>query len=611
MQSVASVAITKIIELQNSKNGMFDLKSFAKNGRVESNRYVRVPRTRRNKGSSTAESELRYVRNKARWLEDIIDTMSHAKTASSERITKQVIKNLGKRFDLTVVEKESIQLDVSEVISLRDTADIGTNAIYRLASALQALRPDLELFPPAVKAMIAVFEKTDNFEMGLELLYLTVNKDDTKKKLLPFVWMKKVWRLVQSMVESSTADGTFESSETFMKALYEGKIVLTYNIDKGGNDIIVSIRLVNRAAGNSMKFTFPIATVGGPVIENYENELESIFNPKYPIGRTLQDFCDDSFFVLRLRQASKYADRRCRCIMFKPSQIRKKEACSIAAELLDECVSESSVEFDEDESSEGCTVEVEIPLDTTKLSVRLVTQDGNDKVAVGVQILRQATVIHSRRFLKPLHRTRTKGTGSWTMNAQLMQVMGFPSHDMKQQVVLIGIPSNSCKRPCTHCIEPDDNFNSKHRTKRMWNTLKSLNVEVCPVCPVDPTPRIGRWSSKLCATRFKEEVGSGTLPSKAHEKLINARCASVTRPPLLDEHGKNSGEVTHMSMGVDNKKNDKIRKFCRAIDEKQPFFQSIIQANDEVKSVLATSLSLESNQGQSLIASLHRESNKF
>ena len=36
VQSVASVAITKLIELQQSKNGMFELKSTAKNGRVES-----------------------------------------------------------------------------------------------------------------------------------------------------------------------------------------------------------------------------------------------------------------------------------------------------------------------------------------------------------------------------------------------------------------------------------------------------------------------------------------------------------------------------------------------------------------------------------------------
>ena len=39
VQSMASVAITKLIELQHSKNGMFELKSTAKNGRVESNKY--------------------------------------------------------------------------------------------------------------------------------------------------------------------------------------------------------------------------------------------------------------------------------------------------------------------------------------------------------------------------------------------------------------------------------------------------------------------------------------------------------------------------------------------------------------------------------------------
>ncbi|EJK69060.1 hypothetical protein THAOC_09721 [Thalassiosira oceanica] len=589
VQSVASVAISRLLEVQESTDGVFELKSTASNGRVETNKFLKIPRVRRVKTGSRAESQKKYVRKKAQFLEGLINTMSHAESASSKRLTKNIIKNLGRRFDLTVVEKDSVELAPHEVVTLRDTAGIGTNATYRFASALQALRPELDLFPPAVKAVLAMFEKTDNFDMGLELLHLQVNKDATKKRLLPFVWVKRVWHVIQSMIESSTADETFERSEDFMRPLFKGKVAVTYNIDKGGDDIMVSIRLVNRSSGNSMKFTFPIATVGGPLMENYENELESIFNEKFPIGRTLQHLC------------------------FAPKEQKKKKTVrNIEAELLEECVNESAVQFDDEESDEGLTPEVEIPVDATKLSVRLVTRQNELKTCVGVQILHEGNVIHSRRFAKAVGRTKTSLSKRWTMRAQFMQVVGFPAHDMKQQLVLAGIPSNSCKRPCPHCTEEDGNFNAKHCTTRMFNAIKRKKPSISPVAPKDPVTRTGtQWSTSACAQRYNEEVGTGTIPSRVHQSSVNERCASVTKPPLIDEHGKNSGEPTHMSMGVANKHNEKIRRYCREIDMKLPFYQLVVETSKEVEKTLRGLLSLEAKESSSALAPLHRESNKF
>ena len=52
VQSVASVAITKLIELQHLKNGISELKSTAKNGRVKSIKYVK---------NSKDEAQQRFV----------------------------------------------------------------------------------------------------------------------------------------------------------------------------------------------------------------------------------------------------------------------------------------------------------------------------------------------------------------------------------------------------------------------------------------------------------------------------------------------------------------------------------------------------------------------
>ena len=82
VQSVASVAITKLIELQHLKNGISELKSTAKNGRAESNKYVKIPRTRRNKGLSTEDS---CCRISAESHESI-----HAKINKAKEVVKRI-----------------------------------------------------------------------------------------------------------------------------------------------------------------------------------------------------------------------------------------------------------------------------------------------------------------------------------------------------------------------------------------------------------------------------------------------------------------------------------------------------------------------------------------
>ena len=116
---------------------------------------------------------------------------------------------------------------------------------------------------------------------------MIVNKDGTQQKHLPYMYLLKQWQLLDLMIESSIADRTFEMSETWMRVVYCRKIFLTYNIDKGGDDIAVSIRLLNRKEVNSMKRTYPIASVGGPFSKCYDNKKITIFNDKYPTGNIL------------------------------------------------------------------------------------------------------------------------------------------------------------------------------------------------------------------------------------------------------------------------------------------------------------------------------------
>ena len=150
------------------------------------------------------------------------------------------------------------------------------------------------------------------------------------------MYLLKPSQLLELVIEKSIDDSTFEMSETWMSVMYRRKIVLTYNIEKVGDDITVSIRLLYRKEGNSMKHTYPIANVGVPVSECYKNEKITKFNDKYPTGNILQGWVDDSFFVPNCLTTSNH---QCRSIMFQP--IPKNGVCEnqkISVDLLSDMV---------------------------------------------------------------------------------------------------------------------------------------------------------------------------------------------------------------------------------------------------------------------------------
>ena len=85
-----------------------------------------------------------------------------------------------------------------------------------------------------------------------------------------------------------------------MNSVFQNEIIITYDIDKSENDIIVPIWLLNRECGKSTKHTFPIVSVGGPVSECYGNEKETIFNKGSgcPTGGFLQDSAYDNMYSM-------------------------------------------------------------------------------------------------------------------------------------------------------------------------------------------------------------------------------------------------------------------------------------------------------------------------
>ena len=53
------------------------------------------------------------------------------------------------------------------------------------------------------------------------------------------------------------------------------------------------------------------------------------------------------------------------------------------------------------------------------------------------------------------------------IETSLEQVVGFPVHNMKQQLLVLGIASNSCTCVCPSCICKRENFG--RLSERLWN----------------------------------------------------------------------------------------------------------------------------------------------
>jgi len=271
--------------------------------------------------------------------------------------------------------------DMKEAVIMRDAIGASTGGMVKMASMINAMRPELEadgyqLFPHCLAAKFALYESSNNLELVTEMFSLQVKKDDTLTRMLPFSYLKRPWELFALMVENSILDKSFEPSEGWMKAIYSGKIVFTYNLDKGGNDIVCSVRLLNRENGNSMKYTFPIAFVAGPVCECYENICVTILDKEKPVQQTLQGLAYDSYFMTTLIIDGEKKSQA-RSMMFCPTPAHAIcENRFFDATLSDELIRMSDdFQFDLPQSTSGGPPEVEIPLDTEAILFKLVMSD--------------------------------------------------------------------------------------------------------------------------------------------------------------------------------------------------------------------------------------------
>lgn len=130
-------------------------------------------------------------------------------------------------------------------------------------------------------------------------------------------------------------------------------------------------------------------------------------------------------------------------------------------------------------------------------------------------------------------------------------------------------------------------------------------------CPYkSPPKRGGENRQDKSAEIYMRETNNGKRQlTAARERDLNLKVFSIQRyPHLIEPWWKFCGEPLHDSQGIIYHMFKHIRAECRTWDLGQPFYARVLAAKVEVDCLLNT-LTLGSNQGQSVLAPLHRQSN--
>ena len=166
----------------------------------------------------------------------------------TKSLEEQVIRQMAERHDLISLKKKDLLLEVEELVTLRDLCGMGSNAVYRFKSELEALRPVLRglIFPACVKARLASFERSGNLPVNTVLHQVIVSsKDGTLRQMRPHMYLLQPWTLAKLLVDKSILDLTFQLSEQFATPKYNDVVSFTFSIEKSGCDINCSLCLVN------------------------------------------------------------------------------------------------------------------------------------------------------------------------------------------------------------------------------------------------------------------------------------------------------------------------------------------------------------------------------
>ena len=288
------------------------------------------------------------------------------------------------------------------------------------------------------------------------------------------------------------------------------------------------------------------------------------------------------------------------CALFLPyprqNPLTQRE---IEIEHIDKTISEDSVKFHEQPPEEdGLPPKVPIPVDENKISVQLVRSSSKPDLIVGYQIKTNNTMSTFRLN----HALKASDEEVSAAQVVAQQVMGFPSNDGKQVLILTGQCSNASLCSCPVCMGA---AKYKGMYPRWWWELRAKKTgQVCYPVFEEPVLREGENSCSKTHENYMLDIGEGMYNMSAkYLRAANLNSGSSFYKALLEAHVKKQDlGPMHTGQGCVTHGTKEVVSMCNAQDEKGPFWKRVVKCHEHAK-VKVTELKSSPEYKQ-----LHKES---
>lgn len=587
-------------------DGIFTIMVKDATDRKTAKQFLPLKKPRKADISDNKDSRNRWIKRNSNQLKLLLERIMPDGIESG--LKDAVVSKFASEHGLFVAEKKKLKLSIENIVAMRDIVGGGTNMMCRIKSSFDKYLPDARglVFPSCIKARLGEFDKTDNEEhiSCLHQCIISSTDNTTKTALRNHTALKFPCHVIERICELAILEDVLEESETFMNSNFSNMLLFSWNCDKGGKVLPLTIKLLNRIFGNSMKYTFPIALTEGPLRECYANLNETTFNEKYPTKIFLQRLTDDHLFMLTVTVGSS----QCQCFAFLP--IPSHEVCtirSIGVEILEEKTVESAVLFDEEDETELSPPKVEIPLEEDKIGVRLIVSDDDASTIVGMELVVRGLVKYTHEFRKVMK------IGDDSPKARLQQIQGHAPNDMKMGQFVNGVCSNSCLSPCLCCTCPREEWDLKRVPKRVYVRMVERGIDVGRYSIQDCPKREGDMSTAACHGRWAESTFHGdVILTEGHERHLKIKCASTNSPPLVCLHYLKNliSDPMHVGGGLANRMFEEMMKRIRELEKDEEFMANARQILTEIEEMIAK-LKLTSEDDTQLLAPHHDESKKL
>ena len=529
--------------------------SYDSNGRSDKKVYAHVPQSR------GGEVKPDTQKKRAKTLETILKMMSV--TLKGQR---SILEQLAKSFGMVLVEKNLRRISPLEALAFQQFAGLSGNGTGRVDKFLRFAK-DINIFPPQLLKTLASAEKAFMIQPAVFQMELQVGKEKTQS----CVWwhLKDPIAIMERLISSAINDNKFQESSKFSSSNVQEVIYIAYGCDRGGESTTMLVRVLNQEDGNSAAYSQPICQYEDGA-ECYSNLAATIYSETFPMKKILQDLVDDEYHAITVKVVSSDGTKtEARTEIVKLQQrapehqqyLLTRYPGDFLQQSADEPMPEWIERIDRNVLNLTQLVDNEAGEDVS-LAIRIVTSNVDAELPgstlVGFCLYEEEVEKARIAFCLPLQLAENS-----SLSFEWHPVIGLPSQDTKQSLIVSGQGTASVKKPCLGCdlIKKDFEY-----PPTWFHDIDPVNFPMAD-CK-DGELRTGDKANHIAYANWLISTDEGGRKlSTAKDMEYKTLCDSVTAKPLLNTpHAKEPYSPMHALQGCASHFFQECRDALRAID---------------------------------------------